>query len=123
MKNETVKRLCDLGAVIHIGHEASNLDNSDVVVASTAVTQTNVEVIRAHELGIPVIPRAEMLAELMRLKHEIAAGSHKADHQPGGCRLYTKRDWTLQLSFGLESNQLGSNARLGKGQYLKCGSR
>ena len=74
---DTVKRLSGLGAQIHIGHQAENLDSPDVVVASTAVTQTNVEVTRAHEIGVPVIPRAEMLAELMRLKQGIAvAGSH-----------------------------------------------
>ena len=121
LKNsETVKRLCDLGAVIHIGHEASNLDNSDVVVASTAVTQTNVEVIRAHELGIPVIPRAEMLAELMRLKQGIAvAGSHgKTTTTSLVAAILHEAGLDPTVVIGGKVNQLGSNARLGKGQYL-----
>jgi len=67
----------DLGAKIHIGHSADNVVGSGVVVTSSAIKADNPEVLRAKEINIPVIPRAEMLAELMRLRYGIAvAGSH-----------------------------------------------
>ena len=70
-------RLADLGGKIYIGHEAANVVGTDVVVISSAVRADNIEVIEAKRLQIPVIPRAEMLAELMRLKYGVAiAGSH-----------------------------------------------
>ena len=74
---ESVERLRGLGAVVHIGHRPGNLGDADVLVRSTAVGDDNIEVQAANRVGIPVIRRAEMLAELMRLKHGIAvAGSH-----------------------------------------------
>ena len=73
----TVQRLRSLGAVIHLGHAAENLGDAQVVVRSSAVSDYNPEVQAARERGIPVIPRAEMLAELMRLRTGIAvAGTH-----------------------------------------------
>ena len=73
----TVRRLRDLGAVIHVGHSAENLDDPQVVVRSSAVSDDNPEVAAARERRIPVIPRAEMLAELMRLRTGVAiAGTH-----------------------------------------------
>ena len=75
--SQTVRRLGSLGASISIGHGRENLGDADVVVKSTAVTNDNPEVVAARERGIPVIPRAEMLAELMRLRAGIAvAGTH-----------------------------------------------
>ena len=72
-----VRRLRDLGAVIHVGHAAANLGEAHVLVKSTAVRTDNPEVAAARERGIPIIPRAEMLAELMRLRTGVAiAGTH-----------------------------------------------
>ncbi|MBV1869870.1 MAG: UDP-N-acetylmuramate--L-alanine ligase, partial [Gammaproteobacteria bacterium] len=65
-------RLTDAGVQIDIGHQGENVVDKDVVVVSTAVDQKNPELIKARELGIPIVPRAEMLAELMRFRHGIA---------------------------------------------------
>ena len=74
---ETTRRLANLGAKIFIGHSASNVEGADVLVASSAIADTNPEVARAHTDFIPVIPRAEMLGELMRNRFGIAvAGTH-----------------------------------------------
>ena len=71
------QRLASLGALIFEGHGAENVSDAEVVVTSSAISAENPEVARAHELHIPVIQRAEMLAELMRLKYGIAiAGMH-----------------------------------------------
>lgn len=75
-----VQRLRSLGADIHIGHVAGNVDDVNVLVKSSAVAEDNPEVVAARQKGIPVIPRAEMLAELMRLRTGIAiAGTHGKD--------------------------------------------
>src|ERR1700686_4946529 len=78
LKSSSVtQRLSGLGATIFEGHAAGNITGAEVVVTSSAVAQENPEVVEAHKLHIPVIPRAEMLAELMRLKYGIAiAGMH-----------------------------------------------
>src|SRR5882724_2562292 len=71
------QRLAELGATIFEGHTAENIAGAEVVVTSSAIVGENAEVIEAHRLHVPVIPRAEMLAELMRLKYGIAiAGMH-----------------------------------------------
>src|SRR5690349_20544635 len=77
-KSSITERLVDrCGVVVHEGHAAANVDDADVLVVSSAVRPSNPEVAEARRRGIPVIPRAEMLAELMRLKFSIAvAGSH-----------------------------------------------
>src|SRR5688572_11387803 len=77
-ESDVTRRLEELGARVSIGeHRAENVTDADVVVFSSAVARTNPELVTARERAIPVIPRAEMLAELMRLKHGIAiAGSH-----------------------------------------------
>src|ERR1700675_3433912 len=76
-RSETVERLERLGAKVFTGHEPSNVEGAHVVVYSSAVARDNVEVHVARQRGVPVIPRAEMLAELMRLKYGIAiAGTH-----------------------------------------------
>src|SRR5258705_4799475 len=73
----TTERLQDLGATIFEGHKASNVEGAHVVVISSAIKSENPEVVEAHKRKIPVIPRPEMLAELMRLKYGIAvAGAH-----------------------------------------------
>jgi len=76
-RSETTKRLQKLGAHVVIGHAAENIGNADVVVTSTAVKTNNPEVMEAHRRSIPVIPRAEMLAELLKMKFSVAiSGSH-----------------------------------------------
>src|SRR5580698_6634354 len=73
LKNSAVtNRLAELGATIFEGHAAENIAGAEVVVTSSAVVHQNAEVVEAHRLHMPVIPRAEMLAELMRLKYGIA---------------------------------------------------
>ena len=75
--SDTTKRLQQLGAKVAVGHAAENIGNADVVVTSTAVKADNPEVIEAHQKNIPVIPRAEMLAELLKMKFSVAvSGSH-----------------------------------------------
>ncbi len=119
--SDTTRRLASLGGFIFEGHQASNVaSNVDVVVTSSAVRKNNPEVIAARDRGIPVIPRAEMLAELMRLKDGIAiAGSH-------GKTTTTSLIATVLAHAGLDPtavvggklNALGSNAKLGKGQLM-----
>ncbi|HKW51440.1 MAG TPA: Mur ligase domain-containing protein, partial [Candidatus Eisenbacteria bacterium] len=76
-EGDVVARLRELGARVAGSHDAKHVEGVDVVVASTAIAESNPEIQRAHLLGIPVIPRAEMLAELMRLRFAIAvAGAH-----------------------------------------------
>src|SRR3990170_668426 len=76
-ESEPVLRLRSLGARTYVGHRTSQVEGADVAVISTAIPEDNPEIARAHELGIPVIPRAEMLAELMRIKYSVAvAGAH-----------------------------------------------
>jgi UDP-N-acetylmuramate--alanine ligase len=76
-RSEAVERLERLGAKVHVGHAAANIEGAHVVVYSSAVTRDNPELQAARQRGVPVIPRAEMLAELMRVKHGVAvAGTH-----------------------------------------------
>lgn len=118
--SDITQRLDDLGAAIHRGHSGSNIGNADVVVTSTAVRPENPEVQAAHELGIPVIPRAEMLAELLKMKFSIAvSGSH-------GKTTTTSMVATLLAHGGLDPTMviggrlasIGSNARLGDGEVI-----
>jgi len=113
-------RLEKLGARIYEGHQAANVHGAHVVVISSAVRPDNVEVIEAHRLKIPVIPRAEMLAELMRLKYGIAvAGAH-------GKTTTTSMVASVLAAAGLDPtfvvggrvNHAGSNARVGQGDYM-----
>jgi UDP-N-acetylmuramate--alanine ligase len=119
-ESETTRRLVELGARVLYGHDPRHLGDADVVVISSAVRATNPEVGEARARGIPVIPRAEMLAELMRMKYGIAvAGSH-------GKTTTTSLVATVLHAAGLDPTaviggklpSLGSNARLGGGEYL-----
>src|ERR1017187_2790067 len=102
-------RLAGMGAVLYEGHAAENAAASDVVVTSSAVPATNPEVMEARARKIPVIQRAEMLAELMRLKYGIAvAGMHGK----------TTTTTMIAAVLGGRVDALGSNARLGSSQYL-----
>ena len=76
---DVVARLKALGAAISPTHDAANVERADVVVASTAIAEGNPELVRAHALGIPVIPRAEMLAELMRIKYSVAVAGGRTE--------------------------------------------
>jgi UDP-N-acetylmuramate--alanine ligase len=120
--NETdiTHRLASLGATIFKGHDASNLLHADVVVTSTAVKTDNPEVLEAHLRGIPVIPRAEMLAELLKMKFSIAvSGSH-------GKTTTTSMISTVLASAGLDPTMviggklgsIGSNAKIGDGEII-----
>jgi UDP-N-acetylmuramate--alanine ligase len=114
------ERLRNLGATIQEGHAPDNIHGAHVVVVSSAVAPDNVEISEAHRLKIPVIPRAEMLAELMRLKYGIAvAGAH-------GKTTTTSMTAAVLAAAGLDPtfvvggrvNHAGANARVGQGEYM-----
>lgn len=115
-----VKRLLKMGAQVFIGHGAENVTDADVVVKSTAISEDNPEVLKARELGIPIIPRAEMLAELMRLRTGIAvAGTHgKTTTTSLLATIFTEAGLDPTVIIGGRLNTFGSNARLGEGQFL-----
>ena len=119
-ESDTTERLRKLGGEIRIGHRAENIESPHVVVISSAVKKDNIEVVAAREKLVPVIPRAEMLAELMRLKYGIAiAGAH-------GKTTTTSMVATVLAAGGIDPtvviggklNSLGSNAKLGQGEFL-----
>jgi UDP-N-acetylmuramate--alanine ligase len=114
------ERLQNLGATIHEGHKASNVEGAHVVVTSSAVKQDNPEVVEAHRQKIPVIPRAEMLAELMRLKCGIAvAGAHgKTTTTSIVASILAAAHLDPTFVIGGRVNQAGTTARLGKGEYF-----
>jgi UDP-N-acetylmuramate--alanine ligase len=118
--NDITRRLETMGVRIDVGHRAENVDGADVVVYSSAIDPKNPEIVRARELEIPIIPRAEMLAELMRVKYcVLIAGSH-------GKTTTTSLVATVLRHAGLDPtvvvggkvNALGSNARLGEGDLF-----
>jgi UDP-N-acetylmuramate--alanine ligase len=113
-------RLAQLGAAIYEGHNAANVAGATVVVTSSAVNATNPEVVEAHTLKIPVIQRAEMLAELMRLKYGIAiAGMHgKTTTTSMVAAVLSAGGLDPTVIVGGRVDALGSNARLGTTQYL-----
>ena len=114
------ERLENLGATIFEGHKAANADGAHVVVTSSAVKPDNPEVIEAHKRKIPVIPRAEMLAELMRLKYGIAvAGAHgKTTTTSMVASVLAAAHLDPTFVVGGRVNQAGTTARLGKGEYF-----
>jgi UDP-N-acetylmuramate--alanine ligase len=113
-------RLEKLGGKIFEGHAAENIEGAHVIVTSTAVRPDNVEVIEAMRRQIPVIPRAEMLAELMRLKYGIAiAGSHgKTTTTSMVATVIDRAGLDPTMVVGGRVNALGTNARLGHGDYM-----
>ncbi len=113
-------RLRKKGAKIYYKHQASNIDASHVVVISSAIRPGNPEVLAAHEKNIPVIPRAEMLSELMRIKYGIAiAGSHgKTTTTSLAGHLLMSAGFDPTVVIGGKLNSLRSNAKLGKGKFL-----
>ena len=118
--SETTERLSRLGAKISIGHDAKNLNNAEVLVISAAIDQNNVEVVEARTQKIPVIPRAEMLAELMRLKYGIAIGGTHGKTTTTSMVFAVlaggNLDPTSVIGGKLESMDTG--AKLGKGDFL-----
>jgi UDP-N-acetylmuramate--alanine ligase len=118
--NAATKRLVGLGANVCFGHDASYMQGADVVVTSTAVKMDNPEVMAAKQQGIPVIPRALMLAELMRFKQGIAiAGTHgktTTTSLVASVLAAAKLDPTFVIGGRLTS--AGTNARLGSGDFL-----
>ena len=119
-ENEATQRLRTLGAKIAIGHRAENLDQADVVVISSAVREDNVEVRQARLRQIPVIPRAEMLAELMRMKYGVAvAGSHGKTTTTSMTALVLEAGgYDPTIIVGGRLNTLGANAKLGEGDFI-----
>ena len=118
--NANVKRLRERGATVHIGHDAANLGSAAVVVVSTAIRRDNPELVAARARRVPVVRRAEMLAELMRLRRCVAvAGTH-------GKTTTTSLVATLLDAAGLDPtvinggiiNAYGTNARLGAGEWM-----
>ena len=118
--NENTRRLEGLGVRVFVGHAASHVEGADVLVYSSAVDPTNPEMVRARTLEIPIIARAEMLAELMRVRYAVTiAGSH-------GKTTTTSLVATVLRAAGLDPtvvvggkvNALGTNARLGEGDLF-----
>jgi UDP-N-acetylmuramate--alanine ligase len=118
--SEVTRRLAELGARIAVGHAAENVQDADVVVFSSAVPRDNPELVAARRAAIPVIPRAEMLAELMRLKHGVAiAGSHgKTTTTSLVATVLREAGLDPTVVIGGKLNVLGSNAARGAGELL-----
>jgi UDP-N-acetylmuramate--alanine ligase len=118
--SENTQRLESLKIRVFIGHDPSHVEGADVVVRSSAVPPQNVELLAAKARLIPIIPRAEMLAELMRMKYGIAiAGTHgKTTTTSMISGILAKAGLDPTVVIGGRVNSLGSNARLGKGEFL-----
>jgi UDP-N-acetylmuramate--alanine ligase len=116
----TLQRLSSLGIEVFVGHEAANVEGADAVVTTTAVHEDNAEVIEARARRIPVVPRAIMLAELMRLKQGIAiAGTHgKTTTTSLVATVLDEAGLDPTFVIGGRLNSAGANARLGKGDYI-----
>ena len=119
-ESQTIQRLRDMGCVVYIGHDASHVGTEQVLVKSTAISEDNPEVVEARRLGIPVIPRAEMLAELMRLRQGIAiAGTHgKTTTTSLTASIFDTAGLDPTVIIGGRLNVYGTNAHLGHGDYL-----
>lgn len=119
-ESETTHRLQGLGVKVWIGHDATYVEGADVAVRSSAVPMDNVELVAARERLIPVIPRAEMLAELMRMKYGVAvAGTHgKTTTTSMIAGVLARGGFDPTIVIGGRVNSLGSNARLGQGDFL-----
>ncbi|PCJ50997.1 MAG: UDP-N-acetylmuramate--L-alanine ligase [Gammaproteobacteria bacterium] len=119
-KNTVTERLTRLGADINFGHIPNNVLGVDVVVVSTAIPEDNPEIVSARDRRIPIVPRAEMLAELMRFRHGVAvAGTHgKTTTTSLIASLYAEGDLDPTFIIGGLLNSAGTNARLGRSRYL-----
>jgi UDP-N-acetylmuramate--alanine ligase len=119
-RSENTLRLEKLGAKIAIGHDPAHVSEADLLVISSAVAESNAEVVAASARGIPVIRRAEMLGEIMRLKQGVAvAGTHgKTTTTSLTGMVLTEAGFDPTIVVGGQVHILGTNARLGKGDYL-----
>ncbi|QYK12567.1 UDP-N-acetylmuramate--L-alanine ligase [Shewanella rhizosphaerae] len=119
-ENAVTARLKRLGAAIFIGHSADQVEGADVVVVSTAIDASNPEILAAQERRIPIVRRAEMLAELMRYRHGVAvAGTHgKTTTTSLIASVYGQAERDPTFVIGGLLNSAGTNARLGKSRYL-----
>lgn len=119
-ENQVVKRLTKLGAKIFIGHQASNVESASVIVVSTAIDSNNPELEAAKASRIPIVRRAEMLAELMRFRHGIAiAGTHgKTTTTSLIASIFAEGQLDPTFVIGGLLNSAGTNARLGSSRYL-----
>jgi UDP-N-acetylmuramate--alanine ligase len=119
-ESDTVARLRTLGCRVALGHRAENIEDPHVVVISSAVRPSNPEVLEARRRNIPVIPRAEMLAELMRMKYGVAiAGTHgKTTTTSMVAALLAAGGLDPTVVIGGKVNSLGTNAQLGQGEFL-----
>ena len=115
-----ISRLQSLGVEVAIGHRASNVTDADVLVVSSAINESNPEIIAAREKRIPIVPRAEMLAELMRYRFSIAvAGTHgKTTTTSLIASLMAEAEMDPTFVIGGVLNNTGSNAQLGASDYL-----
>ncbi len=115
-----LKRLQSLGIQTHVGHDAKNIAGADAVVTSTAVHADNPEVVAAHAKLIPVVPRAVMLAELMRLKTGVAiAGTHgKTTTTSLVASVLAEAGMDPTFVIGGKLNSADANAKLGSGDYI-----
>ena len=120
LDSDLIERLRELGAGISIGHDAKNVHGAEVVVYSSAVKPDNVEYAEARRLGLPTIPRAEMLGELMRMKYGIAvAGTHgKTTTTSMIAAIMTEAEMDPTFIVGGRVKSLATNARLGSGEFL-----
>lgn len=119
-KSASVQRLLDLGAEVFIGHNESNVFGADVVVVSTAINTDNPEIAYAVQHRIPIVRRAEMLAELMRFRHGIAVAGTHGKTTTTSLMATVLAEGKLDPTFviGGRLNSAGSNARLGESRYL-----
>jgi UDP-N-acetylmuramate--alanine ligase len=118
--SEITDRLVSMGGRIVVGHQAKNVAGADVVVISSAVRRDNPEVAAALQAGVPVIPRAEMLAELMRLKYSVAvAGAHRKTTTTGlVAAVLGQGGFDPTVVIGGKLKNIGVNARLGQGAFI-----
>ena len=119
-RGAAIRRLIELGARIDLGHRAANAAGADVVVVSTAVGPDNAEVVAAREQGIPVVPRALMLAELMRLKQGIAVAGTHGKTTTTSLIASVLAEGGLDPTFVIGGRLLAADthARLGSGEFL-----
>ena len=118
--NEATRRLRRLGAKVSIGHKADRVEGADVVVVSSAIGEENVEVQESRRQKIPVIPRAEMLAELMRMKYGVAvAGSHgKTSTTSMIAQVLETAGFDPTVVVGGRLNTVGGHGKLGEGDFI-----
>lgn len=116
------ERLADMGAQVFIGHASDNITSADVVVYSSAVRSDNPELVSAKKCGKPIIPRAEMLSELMRYRHAVAiAGTHgKTTTTSLVASIFAEAKLAPTFVIGGRLNSAGANAGLGESRYLVC---